>query len=383
MIITHARKIKTADPAAFAWAGLRKFQNVDQVTRTLIDLHQVPKRFHEDVRKQAQQIRYCLTQAREYFTAASSVTTATQPNLLYYGTMSFALAEILFKQDGMSSLDKAREENRHHGLVMSMGDIPKNADLLTAARKLRARPHFMSGARRGTFELWHRSSREPPLAGDITTNFENGTSTIAYNVIMTAIDKPYPPIPDNGLTFEDCLSGLPLMQEHLSLTTNILGELIRGRVTSTVHRTEQWTQNIEVVLHPSPLYRELINSLSVPASYIDQIDLQDGDDTGRIYMHSNWISGHAPIPFPPASTVNTNEWRMWTNKPKLNEFGYHYVALYLAGNYARYFPDKWLSDVETSSPLALAIEELCAISGWRVPWLALSELDQTMYVSEA
>jgi hypothetical protein len=89
------------------------------------------------------------------------------------------------------------------------------------------------------------------------------------------------------------------------------------------------------------------------------------------------------MPMPPAATLNTEEWRIWVGSPPLNEFGYLYVSLYLAGNYARYFPDKWLVDVETSTALALAIEELCAISEWRVPWLALCELDQTMYVIEA
>ncbi len=43
----------------------------------------------------------------------------------------------------------------------------------------------------------------------------------------------------------------------------------------------------------------------------------------------------------------------------------------------------WLQDVETSSPLALAIEELCTISEWRVPWLALTELEMTLFVNEA
>jgi hypothetical protein len=73
---------------------------------------------------------------------------------------------------------------------------------------------------------------------------------------------------------------------------------------------------------------------------------------------------------------------MWTNKPTLNEFGYFYLALFLAGNYARYFPDKWLFDVETASPLALAIERLCEISEWRVPWLALCEMDLMLYVRD-
>jgi hypothetical protein len=86
---------------------------------------------------------------------------------------------------------------------------------------------------------------------------------------------------------------------------------------------------------------------------------------------------------PDAAMINTEEWRMWTNKPPLSEFGYFYVALFLAGNYARYYPDLWLLDVERSSPLALAIEELCTIAEWRVPWLSLSELGRVLLVQQA
>jgi len=140
MVITNVQKVRVSDPAAFAWAGLRKFQNIDLVAEKLIQLQNVPSKYKNDVRKQAQQIRYCLIQAREYFVAAATVSIATKPNLLYYGAMSLALAEILFKQSGDSSLDKARGEHRHHGLTMSVGGIPKSATLSEAAGLIRASP---------------------------------------------------------------------------------------------------------------------------------------------------------------------------------------------------------------------------------------------------
>jgi len=134
MIIQQARSVHAADPVSFAWSGLRRSQNVELVTQRLMHIHSVPTKHRENVRKQAAQIRYCLIQAREYFAAAATVTLATKPNLLYYGTMSLALAEILFKQTGDSSLDKARAENRHHGLTMTMGGFPKTPSLYEAAR---------------------------------------------------------------------------------------------------------------------------------------------------------------------------------------------------------------------------------------------------------
>ncbi len=191
MIIPSTRKVRTANPSAFAWSALRRFQNVDLVTDELMTIHRLDGRWRENVKKQAQQLRYCIIQAREYFTAAATVSLATKPNLLYYGTLSLALAEILFKQDGKSSLDKARAENRHHGLSMRVGHIPRNADLRSAAAQLRAVPMEIDGIRKGTFELWHRSSREHPLGGQIQEMTGAG-SLDRFDTIFGAIDLPYP-----------------------------------------------------------------------------------------------------------------------------------------------------------------------------------------------
>jgi hypothetical protein len=106
VIIENSRKVRTADPAGFAWAGLRRFQNVDLVTGAIVKLHNVEAKQQKNANKQAHQLRYCLIQAREYFAAATSVSLATKPNLLYYGTMSLALAEMLFKQTGESTLSR-------------------------------------------------------------------------------------------------------------------------------------------------------------------------------------------------------------------------------------------------------------------------------------
>jgi hypothetical protein len=200
MIITQTRKVRTPDQAAFAWSTLRKYQNVDSVANKLMKIHSVPHKRRDNVRKQAQQLRYCMIQAREYFTAAEAVSIATKPNLLYYGTMSLALAEILFKQSGNSSLDKARTEHRHHGLSMTVGGFPKEASLETSANLIRAIPMEADGKRKGTFELWHRSSREHPLVGLSNSHFAQGGTTSGLEVIFGAIDEPYRPLSPNGIT---------------------------------------------------------------------------------------------------------------------------------------------------------------------------------------
>jgi hypothetical protein len=131
------------------------------------------------------------------------------------------------------------------------------------------------------------------------------------------------------------------------------------------------------------LNARIIENLRTNPNNVDRVGMIEISTGVQITLQNDWINGFAGMPLPPASMISTEEWRMWTNNPALNEFGFFYVALFLAGNYARYYPDKWLQDVESSTPLALAIEELCAISRWRVPWLTLSELEMTLFVNEA
>src|SRR5262249_44400594 len=148
-----------------------RFHNVSFVEDLICRTHGLEKKDRRNARKQATQLRYTLIQAKEYFDAASSVTLATKPNLLYYSIMSLALAEILFKQTGESSLDAARAQHRPHGLSFHVANNPANADLSSSASALAAKPLIRDDSQRfGTFELWHRSAREMSLCGEVTTN---------------------------------------------------------------------------------------------------------------------------------------------------------------------------------------------------------------------
>lgn len=141
MIITNCSSIPSGTPSHFAWAGLRRYLNVAYVEELICQLNGLNASQRANVRKQATQIRYCLLQAQEYFDAAGAVSLATKPNLYYYSIMSLALAEILFKQTGLSSLDKAREQHKHHGLELHVRDLPKGTKNLAAtASALSANP---------------------------------------------------------------------------------------------------------------------------------------------------------------------------------------------------------------------------------------------------
>lgn len=166
-------------------------------------------------------------------------------------------------------------------------------------------------------------------------------------------------------------------------STNVSTTLVRGRLVSQVWQGPQWRAEHRLIFHPSPLCAAHFDSIKINPNEVDRINIHEAGLGATIVVNNNWITGGTDMPLPPAAAIDTQEWRMWTNTPPLNEFGYLYVGIYLAGNYARYFPDKWLLDVETSTPLSLAIEELCMLCEWQAPWLTLCELDRTLYVLEA
>lgn len=381
MIITSARKFRAVDQAAYAWSGLRRFQNVDLVADKLITIHQIPEKWHADARKQAQQIRSCLTQAREYFSAAKTVSLATKPTLLYYGTMSLALAEILFKHTGDSSLDRVREQNRHHGLTMVTGSR-KEIELPIAASQLRAVPMEISGERKGTFELWHRSAREYPIGGDFARRPPHGGGTTTFELLMGAADKSFERIPDSGLSLFDCLVATPSLLDYLG-SINIQSLCVRGMVQARALLGEHWSSDLQITLHPNPLASSIFDQITADANWVDRIQIAEILGGIQISVAQNWINGLARVSLPQAAPHNTQEVRFMCHGKYLNEFGYLYVALYLAGNYARYFPDRWVVDVERSTPIATAIETLTELSEYRLPLLTLCELERTLFVPEA
>jgi hypothetical protein len=213
MIISSVALVADGDVSRYAWSHLRRFQNVPFVAKTISQLQALPSKEKSNVKKQAEQIRACLQQAEEYFEAAQAVSLVTRPNLLYYSVMSLALAEILMKQSGESSLDKARAEHRHHGLSLTVGGLRKDASALDAvAGAMRAVPVSRSGVRSGTFELWHRSARELPVRGVV----HQGNLT-SYRVALTAIDQRLPPSRAGGITLLDCLKFIPGVMDVLPL----------------------------------------------------------------------------------------------------------------------------------------------------------------------
>jgi hypothetical protein len=380
VIIQNCVTYSTADVAKYAWMRLTHYQNVEAVARQIMTLHALPERHRTNARRQATQIRQCLMQAREYFEAAQVVSLATRPVLLYYSIMSLALCEILFKQTADSRLERLRDEHGCHGLSLSLASQTGLTDTLQeSAATLIAKPQSAkNGSARGTFEVWRRSSRELPMSGLLTQSIAGAQATTSGQAVLgVGIDQEPPHFPIPGRSLLSVLQGLPQMAELL-YGYGVLPQLVRAKCTATsdMHHTNRITQ---ITVHPGPqhLIDDFANLISLPSSEASKIQVHELP-AGLIFSYPQDVR----LSLPWCVCIDTKTVWLSTRQESLNEFGLLYVGLHIAGNFARYYPDKWLSHIEASSPLALAIDKLTETAFERAPLLTLCELMRVQLLRE-
>lgn len=384
MLIASAFKFKTADPYAYAWARLRAFENASYVADRLIAVHKVPPKHHENARKQARQIRYCLLQAREYFEAGRRATLSTRPALLYYGAMSLALAEILYKNSGEKRLEKLREQHGAHGLALTVsGNMSVGESFTALSSSLVAKAQISTkGEPFGTFEVWRASSRESPLCGTYVEHFGAGKTSSSFRALMFGADVQPPPLPGRGVSLLDCLKRLPQMRDVLA-TCGETVEVVRGTATGTLAQDRR--EFLKIVIHPAKpeiLERCISQFIFSREATIDQIKVVEFPVGVSVEWEVTGVQTQvSELPYGIAESTESVYFSC--RREILNELGLLYVALHIVGNLARYYPDKWLAHVESSSQLAMAVEQLLQLSIERLPMLCLSELTQTLFVAEA
>ncbi len=381
MIISSARQLDANDIADFAWSRLGKYQNIESTANLISSLHRLDSKHATHARAQAEQIRYCLAQAKEYWTAANAVSLVTRPVLLYYCTMSLALAEILLKQTGESRLAKLREQHNCHGLQLTVHSAPKPDDAFrTIASVLVAKPQLGSlSSPRGTFEIWRRSAREHPICGLVTTTFPDRGTETGFEVILWPFDTPTPDLPLSGISLHSCVTHLPYMGDVLGHVGARL-EMVRATVAKS-RFTATGTPTLSITIQPAPSdlidqFGTLVKAEAAVVNYVDIREFTSGYSV-NYPLDPNLPRFHS---YPEAIMLNTEDTYFSCSDHKLGEFGYIYAALHICGNFARYYPDLWVKHVERSSALSIVVDELCTNAFKRLPLLSLSEFTRAYHV---
>ena len=295
--------------------------------------------------------------------------------------MSLALAEILYKQTGDSGIDRMRGSHSHHGLETAWGDnFNPNAPIDFSASSLKAKRALKSGnIGYGTFELWHRSAREHPLGGKRTTKTENGQSSGFISLFQGSNDR-LPVVPAGGLSLLDCYRSLPGMSQFLT-ARGLKPSLARATIRQEVNVIEEFVQS-QITFHPDPseILSRVYEKILVQPLGCMRIGIVEHQSGLTIRWKHDSDDLRYGINLPPSIQLEDNMIHFFSEIDCLNEFGIMYVGLYILGMYARYYPDRWMADVESSSELALSALDFLDICQERLPACTLGEFSGVMRV---
>lgn len=251
MIITNTQKIDVRNVADYSWRRLSQFNNADYTAQVISKLHKLDAKNLSNARKQAEQIKYCLTQGREYYQSAVNVSLATRPVLLYYCAMSLALAEVLLKQTGESRLSELRSKHNCHGLSLAVASSPLPTEPIEQAlKKLVAKVQTgADGLAKGTYEVWRRSAREYPVGGVENFSF-TGHTLSTFKSLFHPVDEPPPQTSTAGISLFSCITNLPYMQDALHRWGSGL-KMIRARVSQETNESGD-VRLLKLVIQPGP-----------------------------------------------------------------------------------------------------------------------------------
>lgn len=369
----------TRDVSQYAWSRLSAFENVEYTASQIEARHQTPMNQRQNVRKQATQIKYCLVQAREYADAARGVSLATRPVLLYYSAMSLALCEVLFKQDGDHRLEKLRAHHSCHGLTLGLTAVPEPSATLDASASclIAKAQRDASGVARGTFEVWRKGAGEYPILGELKETAAPGAfaGTTKYTMLFSP-DPHQRATLESQISLLDCLTHLPSLSELIGRLGTQL-QMVRATPKRQIVGSEI---SSTLSIHPSSnaTLQAFLEQVICSAESINAMTFHELP--GGLLISSEGAVG---MSLPPATSLTTRESYFSCRRNAFNEFGYTYIALHIAGNFARYYPDIWLKHIESSSPLSMAILELTNHALDRLPLLTLSEMTRTYHVERA
>lgn len=327
-------------------------------------------------------IRYCIAQAEEYWRAAGNATTATKPLQLYYGCMSLALAEVLWKGDGTYSIDKLRQQHSNHGLQF---DYDRKTLLVSDLDSILAKPMITRAGRSGTFEVWHTHARELSIFGKISIKTDK-RENVEIGSIMGAVDERMELLPEDGASLKTLYENTPRMATSLS-ALGLEVETIRVKVEMLLagKELEPWNRLNTLYVYP--------NTEKRIAEFRRQIQLSKTDKT-KIEFIETWNAFILRITdkneklekgdytsFPHGFSMSAGVTHFKINLPFLNEFGIYYMGSYLLGMLCRYFPDLWMKEIDRHSDFIHLAESFLSIVAQRAPLLTLGVLSDASYIS--
>lgn len=366
--------ITTGDVEAEVWRRILEFANLDIAFEEIATRHGPSNnnKTKANYEKQAKQIRVCLLQAREFFSAASESSLFTSPNHLYYGMLSLASAIMLLRGDGTHSLDELRKNksNNHHGLDFTTGINTREASegfKILENSRVEILGH-------GHFRNWYSTlpAREPVYARIVE---QTGQAQMigARLVGQRSIADP-DSLKHSKRTLLDVLQFIPDLSMDLWRFKALNGVFSRLNYEVTVTEDSYIHQFAIHAAFGEGGIDAILDKFLISAQHIDQIEATDfsGNNVSCKVIFRRPIISHFYIEYPDFRRASDLSDIMYSRNITLPEIADTYICGYGLSMLSRYFPDYWIACIESHGKAAKLIERTVGLLLEKFPILALN-----------
>lgn len=357
-----------------SWRRLLEFANLDIAFEHIEKLHgKANNKTKSLYTKQSKQIRVCLLQAKEYFEAAKNSSLFTQPNHLYYGAVSLTTALMLIKGDGEHSLDFLRRDgkNSHHGL-----DFTFSSDIKTSQEGLKLLENsYIKICPNGQFKNWYRTltAKQPVYALNIKN--KSRSQTTGYDIIGSFNILNFDDLINKKVKLIDAIYKLPDLQSDL-LRYNLETKTVRGDIQLTRDMIKD-QQQINFTFHhacSASLLRDIVNQFNSKDEVMFCYNFNEDENNGHIHTKMCKLSG---LSFPDTRETLDHNLLFYKDPICYPELVDLYLISYSLSMLSRYFPDIWISFIESHCKGAKLVERIVRLLLVKIPNLILNQIFDT------
>src|ERR1700722_2684041 len=369
--------IVTDDISRETWRRILEFSNIELSVEEIARRHgPINSESRDNYRKQARQVRVCALQAKEYFDAATTASLITRPNHAYYCAVSVASMMMLILGDGTRALDflRTKPSNTKHGLKFSTGCTAKSA----AVGLSLVENSFAEIDAAGQFANWYSTlptvvgmhavtsrAAAAPTGATIRSLGGVGQSTVPTIGSLVGVKR----------SILDLIKYLPDLSGHLyrygiEAPRSRSGHTIDVSNSHTLHTWFlHWAGSIAV--------REaLLEEFEVDPNCGLNFTIHRDDATLGAFEKLTWAPP-APLPsfsWPSCRETLNHDAITYLNMQDGHEIVDLYIIAYQLSMVARYYPDLWISCIESQCKAAKLIEGAVDLIMKKLPILALSIL---------
>jgi len=395
-MINKIQEIVCEEPNLEIWKYLRYFHDERETIRKIKENFDIKdSKQNANIRKQAEQLSYCIQQAEEYYKAAQQVSLATKSLLLYYGSVALSQALILLKNDGTYSIDFLRKNKRHHhhGLDLLEFSIPKKISEFNLQRVLqliKCKLHLENDKPWGQFAMFYRTlvptvfgikfkfqitgakafleGTQPCLCADLYSIESLKKKTLGFYDLAVSLPDCYFPISKFGISPQLCEGKIRMeitQHEEKGKDGKQLLKKTKEKHSAFLDRiTKDQKERLLAFYASKECYFKLKEDFGTHGMLVADFE---SDEKGKIDR------GYYPDI---VEDINGKIYYIIQPENYIHEPAAQFIILYCLGMLSRYYPDLWMKLIKLNIPFREFSDTILRVIERKFPNLILDQMTE-------